>query len=270
MGSGGEFRILFRHREYLAIAMNESSSPVSSTGRRAGRFETALQRLFSRNARVVAIEDLNAMFRILTLGGDALREVQWTPGDKIQIQLGGWVQRTYTPLDWDPTQGLTRILAYLHGDGPGTHWAREARVGDDCTFFGPRRSIDLTQLQPPAILFGDETSFGLAAALNNTLTANHRVGMLFEISAPVESRPAIERLRLGEAHTITRAENDAHLAGIEDRLRALLDARQPMQFVLTGKSTSIQRIRRWLRQHGGASPRFQNKAYWAPGKKGLD
>jgi ferric-chelate reductase (NADPH) len=229
-----------------------------------------MQRLFSRNARVVASEDLNAMFRILTLGGDALKEVQWTPGDKIQIQLGGWVQRTYTPLDWDPAQGLTRILAFLHGDGPGTQWAREARVDDDCTFFGPRRSIDLTQLQAPAILFGDETSFGLAAVLKNRVSAQHRVDMVFEVSTPVESRSVIERLGLGEVHTSTRAQNDAHLAGIEDRIRALLDARQPMQFVLTGKSTSIQRIRRWLRQHGSASPRFQNKAYWAPGKKGLD
>jgi ferric-chelate reductase (NADPH) len=255
--------------------MNETSSPASArrdapAGRRAGPFETAMQKLFSRSARVVAIEDLNAMFRIVTLGGDALREVQWTPGDKIQIQLGGWVQRTYTPLDWDPAKGLTRILAYLHSDGPGTRWAREAHVGDDCVFFGPRRSIDLTQLQAPAILFGDETSFGLAAALKNTGAANRRVDLLFEVSTPVESESVIERLGLGDVHMRACAQNDVHLTDIEERMRAVLEARQPLQFVLTGKSTSIQRIRRWLRQHGGSSAKFQNKAYWAPGKKGLD
>lgn len=249
--------------------MNETSSPVS-TSKRAGRLEAAMQRLFSRSASVVAIEDLNAMFRIVTLGGDALKGVQWTPGDKIQIHLGGWAQRTYTPLDWDAAKGRTRILAYLHGDGPGTRWLRDARVGDDCMFFGPRRSIDLTQLQPPAALFGDETSFGLAAALKNTRMGNHRVDMLFETSTPTESRSVIERLGLGDVHTSACVENDTHLAAIEEQIRALLDARQSIQFVLTGKSTSIQRIRRWLRQHADPSPRFQNKAYWAPGKKGLD
>jgi hypothetical protein len=91
-----------------------------------------------------------------------------------------------------------------------------------------------------------------------------------EVVLALRARRRERRLERDVPHPITRAQNDAHLTGIEERVRALLDARQPMQFVLTGKSTSIQRIRRWVRQHGGTSPRFQNKAHWAPGKKGLD
>jgi len=231
--------------------------------------EAAVQKVFTRRARVVAVEDLNAMFRIITIEGDALRKVDWTPGDKIQIQLGGWVQRTFTPVAWDAVEGRTRILAYMHGDGPGARWAREARAGDDCVLFGPRKSIDGTK-PGPVVLFGDETSFGLAVALSSTIAGSHPVEMLFEISTLAESQPVIEHLGLGKLHASVRAENDAHLVEVEDQVRALLEAHQPMQFVLTGKSTSIQRIRQWLRQYGVTSSQFQNRAYWAPGKEGLD
>jgi NADPH-dependent ferric siderophore reductase len=95
-----------------------------------------------------------------------LRNVVWSAGDKIQVQLGGWTQRTYTPLDWDADAGRTRILNYLHADGPGTQWARAA--------------LRLAQPQPPLIFLGDETSVGLAAALAPRQ-------MLFEMSAPAAS-----------------------------------------------------------------------------------
>lgn len=107
--------------------MNETSSPARH--KRTGMIESAMVKLFMRNARVLDIEDIGYAFRIVTLGGEALRKVAWTPGDKLQIQLGGWVQRTYTPIEWGTENGRTRILAYLHGDGPGTQWARTLRKG---------------------------------------------------------------------------------------------------------------------------------------------
>lgn len=94
-----------------------------------------------------------------------MRDAGWTPGDKIQIQLGGWTQRTYTPMGWDAEGGRTRILVYLHAGGPGAQWARALRKGDDCVVFGPRRSVRLTRPQSTVIVVGDETSLGLAAAL---------------------------------------------------------------------------------------------------------
>jgi hypothetical protein len=41
-------------------------------------------------------------------------------------------------------------------------------------------------------------------------------------------------------------------------------------FVLTGKAGTIQRLRQRLKQHNVASRRIVTKAYWAPGKIGLD
>jgi ferric-chelate reductase (NADPH) len=41
-------------------------------------------------------------------------------------------------------------------------------------------------------------------------------------------------------------------------------------FILSGKAQSIQVIGRALKETGIAPRRLRTKAYWAPGKKGLD
>jgi len=240
-----------------------------STGARAGFLESAVQKLFMRRARVDAVDDLSAHFRMIALTGEGLQGADWTPGDKVQIQLGSWTQRTYTPLHWDPIEGRTRILAYLHGDGPGTVWARAARAGDVCHLFGPRKSIDLGRLQPPAVLFGDETSIGLAAALHATATTDG-IELLFESSNPSESVQVTDTLGLSKAQHCARSDGQGLSPDLERRLLSLVEAHHPAGFALTGKSTSIQQIRQLLRRHGFSAAHFQTRAYWAPGKRGLD
>jgi ferric-chelate reductase (NADPH) len=254
----------------LTASEPEVERNTASTGKRKGLLEAAVQKMFMRPAHVFAVEDLGEQFRMVTLGGPALKKVEWTPGDKIQIQFGGWVQRTYTPVDWDSLLGRTRVLVYLHGDGPGAHWARALRPGDDCVLFGPRDSIDLTKLQSPAFVFGDETSFGLVVALNSIKPGPTQVQTALEISPSDDTLSTIKALGLDGVHICERHENSAHLAEVEAQARELLLVHPSATFVLTGKAASIQHLRQFLRRHGVASGQFQNKAYWAPGKKGMD
>ena len=247
--------------------MNDTA--LVTTKKRAGLLESALHRMFMRHAQVLDIEDIGSTYRIITLGGEALRDTAWTPGDKIQIQLGGWVQRTYTPMEWDAENGRTRILVYLHANAPGTRWAHSLRKGDACVVFGPRKSIDCMQLRGPVIFFGDETSLALATALFNH-ASSPAAQMLFEVSTLAETAPVVEQLQLNDAHLFTRTANDGHFAELETRMSALVQAHATADIVLTGKSTSIQRITRLLRQRQIGVGRRQSKAYWAPGKVGLD
>ena len=239
--------------------MNDGYQP----SKRAGLFEATVQKLFTRRAHVLEIVDIGSAFRIITLGGDALRHVAWTPGDKMQVQLGGWVQRTYTPIDWDPIAGRTRILVYLHADGPGTQWARMVRKGDDCVLFGPRKSVQA--VASSAIMFGDETSLGLAAALSGT-----GMHLLLEMSERDQAMPVLGYLGLVSAHVCSRREDDAHLTELEAQLSTLLMTDPAAEIVLTGRAAAIQHMTRFLRQTEVGTGRRQSKAYWAPGKKGLD
>lgn len=233
---------------------------VSTVTKRAGRFEATIQKLFTRSAHVLDIVDIGTGFRLITLGGDALRGVDWTPGDKVQIQLGGWVQRTYTPIDWDGVYGRTRILACLHAPGPGADWARRLQAGDACVVFGPRTSI---QAGAAAIVFGDETSLGLAAAL----PAAH---VLLEVASVAATAAVVEQLALGDVHLISRRDGDQHFSALETRLSSLLMIDPAAEIVLTGRASAIQHMSRFLKQTGMGSGRRHSKAYWASGKTGLD
>lgn len=237
---------------------------------RFGRLEGAVAKLFTKSARVDGVNDVADGFRLVTLGGQALRDVAWVPGQKLQLLLGGWVQRTYTPLSWDAETGATRLLAFVHGEGPGAAWARGLAAGADCAVFGPRGSLDLNRLARPALLFGDETSFGLAHALRFTRAGAGGVHLLLEVNSVKASSTALAALDVSGAHLVERRADDAHLADVGALAAELRRAHSIDAGVLSGKANSIQQLGKQLRQLGVPRAQLQTKAYWAPGKTGLD
>lgn len=78
----------------------------------------------------------------------------------------------------------------------------------------------------------------------------------------------LERFEVDRPELFTRWPNDEHLGEIDQHLAA--PAASNATFVLTGKATSIQRLRRLLKTLNVPSSRVMTKAYWAPGKVGLD
>jgi NADPH-dependent ferric siderophore reductase len=219
-----------------------------------------------RPARVAAVETLSPRFRLIALEGEALKGVAWLPGQKVQVAIGsGLSSRTYTPVSWDADAGWTRLLAFLHGDGPGSRWAASLRQGDGCQFLGPRSSLDLSGTDAPAMLFGDETSFGLGAALQRESAAAE---LVFEVSDAAESRAVLTAIGLAQATVVERREGDTHLAAIGADLSR--HVARGARFVLTGKAQSIQSVSKALKKSGVASSSVKSKAYWSPGKTGLD
>lgn len=235
-----------------------------------GRLESALTRLFMKRATVTRVQVLSEHFRRFTLSGDALRDVRWTPGQKVQVAVGGWAYRTYTPLTWDATRGETELVVFLHGEAPGAAWGRTLKEGDECTLFGPRQSLDLASLERPALLFGDETSFGLACALRSAPGGSDRVRLLFEVTDLQEAKAVVSELGLADAVLVERKPNDAHLPEVEAVATTYARTDQLRGGVLSGKAPSLQFVNKQLRSLGLTGLRTQNRAYWAPGKVGLD
>lgn len=242
--------------------------PAPNPAATPGRVEKLLLRWFGKDAVVNTVETWSERFRLIELQGEALRDVAWAAGQKIQIPLGGMrVARTYTPITWDAVRGSTRFLVWTHGSAPGSDWARTLAPGTACQVIGPRRSVDIASGSAPIVLFGDETAFGLAAALR-LADPVRRLSLLLEVSDAKECGPVIERLGLAPELLADRQADDTHLAVIEAGLaaHALTDA----VFVLAGRAPAIQRIRRTLRQLEIEASRLHVKAYWSPGKTGLD
>jgi NADPH-dependent ferric siderophore reductase len=243
-------------------------SPEGAAAKTPGRLTKALLRLLMKRATVVAAEWLADRFRLITLEGPALAGVEWTPGQKVQIAMGSiFVPRTYTPIEWNAAAGRTRILGYSHGDGPGSAWLLGLQPGDECDVTGPRSSLDVSRVAGPLAVFGDETSIGLAHALVHQNPARP-VSCRFEVGDVERCQAVTARLGLDDAVLFGRPDNDAHLKKMEAGLPVLAEA--GTTFVLTGKAQTIQRLRQALKRRAAPAARIVAKAYWSPGKKGLD
>jgi NADPH-dependent ferric siderophore reductase len=233
-----------------------------------GRLSKALLGLFMKRAAIAAVEDVADGFRLVTLRGAALEGVSWVPGRKVQVAMGSaFVARTYTPLDWDAAAGSTRILGYAHGGGPGSAWLRGLRGADGCELFGPRSSLDTGGATLPLAAFGDETSIGLAYALASTNRLDP-MRCCFEVNDIRSASQVLARLGLEQATLVGKRGDDAHLSDLEAALGPTVAAGG--SFVLTGKASTIQLLRQNLRWEGVSTGRILTKAYWAPGKRGLD
>lgn len=223
-------------------------------------------RWLTHRATVVSAQSLTPSFRLVALRTTAFGQAHWANGDKVQVRAAGMSFRTYTPFRLDGDTDVVHLLGYVHGAAPGAHWLRRVARGDTCDVMGPRRSVNLGGVPDSATFFGDETSIGLAAALGHAV---HR--HVFEANDPDEARNALGAVAPGAANAarfIARTADDGHLAHAE----ALLDehAAASLHHVLSGKASSIQRLRRHLVARGAQPARIVSKVYWAPGRKGLD
>lgn len=236
--------------------------------------------LLFRNSTVRRIERLAPRFLRLELAGPDLVGQRFAPGDKVQLMLPDMVARTYSPFGYDATQGVFSVLVYVHGEGPGARWFEAAAEGAPLQVFGPRGSLALGALAGPVVFVGDETGLGAAQSL-----AEHRgpgapgLARVFEATDAESTRTALRILDAPDAGrapaaVVGRAPADGHQAALETAVRAALEAQPGATLVLTGQAQRIQALRAALKARppaGAAAPAAQKtKAYWAPGKKGLD
>lgn len=220
-----------------------------------------------RHASVTACETIADRFRLITLEGPALKACAWIPGHKIHIAIGSaFATRTYTPIEWDAVRGSTRILGYAHGEGPASAWLAGLKPGDACDIFGPRRSLDVANGAGPLAILGDESSIGLAHAFHQDRAG--AVMCRFEVDDVEASVRITAHLGLGDVALFGREAGDAHIEAMEAALPPLVAT--GATFVLTGKAFTIQRLRRALKRQAVPAGRIVAKAYWAPGKTGLD
>ena len=235
---------------------------------RTNRVTSAALRLVLKSVEVSAVRD-DGPLRTIELTGPDLADQAWTPGDKLRIHVGRFGLRTYTPICWDGARGRTQLIAYVHGDGPGVTWCRDARAGVECLVLGPSRSVRLDELDGPPILVGDETSIGLSVAWR-TLGSAGPIAEVFELTDQPGTRPALDSLGLGAATVVERQPDDGHLERLADLVVEQVRAHPDAPLCLTGRAPTIAAVRRRLKDAGLSDRRHRAKAYWDPKRAGLD
>jgi ferric-chelate reductase (NADPH) len=225
---------------------------------------------FLDQAKVDDVDVISDHFRLITLSCEKFKAATMQPAAKVRLNAGNWEMRAYTPLSIDAVTGRVQILTYLHGHGLGSNWARSVVPGDLTHILGPQRSLDLVGLSLPAVFFGDETSFAAAKTLQSHLAPGNATRFVFEISSGGEARAVADRLELRDAQCYDRQADDGHIPLITEAIQHALGSINTSHLVLTGNARSIQAVRASLRTGYSCVIDYRVKAYWAPGKTGLE
>jgi NADPH-dependent ferric siderophore reductase len=234
------------------------------------RLRRGLSQLMFKELVVDSARDVSPSFRRLRVTGPWLRTTTVSPGDKLQIMIDESGPRTYTPFAHDTTTGTFDLLAYVHAETPASSWIREARPGTKFRAFGPRGSLALATLPGPIVLFGDETSFGVARSLQLARGTSDGLSFVFECSHAIESTAVLADLSLKSHVVVERQPERAHLEQVFRHLGAALERHSGAHLVLTGHAQMIQALRARLKTQPFALAGQKVKAYWADGKRGLD
>lgn len=182
--------------------------------------------------------------------------------DKLRINAGDWNVRTYTPLKFPSAADRYEILAFVHGQGPGSAWAAGCTVGAASHLKGPKPTVMLDDA--PLLLLGDETSFGTALNFKN----RSDVRWLFEVTQVREAEAVLTGIGLRGAMVVPRGAG--HRAELVRLVTDIMQAQPTMQALLTGHAQTIQVVLKGLRVRKGLATRVTVKPYWSEGKAGLD
>lgn len=219
---------------------------------------------FLRSTRVAGARFVAERFRLIELAGGDLTGLRASPGDKLQVLVQGEF-RTYSPFAVDASAASMSLLAFTHDQGPGARWARAVEAGAPLHVFGPRGSLPLGSVGDGAVFVGDETSLGVARSLTETARPE---AIVLEVEDVVDARAAADAIGLEGVHFIERSSADAHVEALV--MEVIARARADRALVLSGRAQTIQAVRAALKREGVHFAAQHNKAYWAPGKRGLD
>ena len=190
-------------------------------------------------------------------------------GRQISITADG-KRRCYTPLAVEGDTSRIRLGIHLHGKGPGSAWASSVKVSDVLTLTGPRPSLDLSTVNAPCVLFGDETTFAVARSLQRHLGTGHAFRFIFEVDSLKDAQAAVTVLEVKNTVLIEKVLGNSHITQLSAAMTLALGELEARHLVLTGCAHSIQALRQTLSSTEVEYSKGLVKAYWAPFKSGLD
>ena len=157
-----------------------------------------------RRLEVLRVVDITPRMRRITLGGEQLAGfVSLGSDDHIKLlfaqnaaELAALesptfsvkgegpqpAMRDYTPRRIDLSRGELDIDFVLHGDGPASTWAEQAKPGQHLHIAGPRGSMIVPDIFDSYLLVGDETAIPAIARRLEELPAGRKALVVIEIA----------------------------------------------------------------------------------------
>lgn len=174
-------------------------------------------------------------------------------------------RRRYTIRRLDRAVAAVELDVVLHGDGPGSAWARSVRAGDHVEAIGPRGKIGLAPDTDWHLFCGDEAALPAIFTMVEALPAEARAEVVLEVTGPEEEQePTDVRCRLG-LHWLHRAGEPGTGAQLGEAAAGLpLPAGSGHAYVF-GELRQVAACRSALLARGLAPEQVDHKAYWRRG-----
>jgi len=142
----------------------------------------SLARQVMQPATIEAVQRIAAHTYRLSLGGLALADWTYVPGQTLNVFFGlsthaeaaSLRKRTYSIWGYDAAAGRLELAVCTFSDGPGARWAAECRPGDIVHFYGPGGRFLLDPTALAYILLGDISCLAHFYELRRYLRPTHR------------------------------------------------------------------------------------------------
>ncbi len=173
--------------------------------------------------------------------------------------------RDYTPRRYDPVTNELKIEILLHGDGPGSTWATQAKPGHIVGIGGPKGSLILSEDFDWYLLVGDETALPAISRRLEEITPGSKVIAVIEVENQQEER-----------HFETAADLTLTWVYRNQGRETLLDAVRQSDFPsgdcyawAAGETDAIRAVRKHLIEDRGLAKEWMKTAgYWKKGTAG--
>jgi NADPH-dependent ferric siderophore reductase len=96
--------------------------------------------------------------------------------------------RTYTPRRFDPVAHQLDVDFVLHGEGPASTWAAQARAGQSLVLMGPGPGYVIDPSADWYVLAGDDAAMPAIETLLEAIPATARVTVMLEVASSNEIR----------------------------------------------------------------------------------
>ncbi|KAF0865011.1 siderophore-interacting protein [Pseudomonas sp. LD120] len=167
--------------------------------------------------------------------------------------------RDYTPRRYDSEQGELDIDFVIHGEGPASTWAEQAKPGQHLHIGGPRGSMIVPDIFDSYLLIGDETALPAIARRLEELPAGRRVLAVIEVHNAAE-RQALHSAAEVEVIWVERE------TGQQDLVRCVRELQVPAgklyAWVATESKLSRQIRRVLLDEHRLDEGLVKAAGYW--------
>jgi NADPH-dependent ferric siderophore reductase len=111
--------------------------------------------------------------------------------------------RDYTPRRYSPEANELEIEFFVHGNGPGAQWAKQACAGQKLTIGGPRGSLLLPYTFDWYLMIGDESALPSIARRLEELPSQSRSVVIAEVEDKTQEIP-LKTTGSAEIHWVHR------------------------------------------------------------------